>query len=646
MLTGVEDLFGIDERIAGIEQERQQLAGQLERAREAQEEQLKASRRNKELADEIAQKATSLANVRLLRDKYGDLKVLVQLEALYLEQEARDKAQVRLGVLGNEMARADDASLEALTHWHAELAEIGGSGFVYTRFEEIRQSKAKGLCDELKAALLESKWDTPAFVPVAIEKMRESSTNLFQLGQMGLEGKREFWNFECIANNFRVRFTYHFHKDAFKLETYFNFLDDYLQENLHKAISIFHDSSRGLSKQLVLEQFINHVLVPIRDKVRANLTKDDRRVIISLISQILNTDRNLSQKFHYHGEGLISLISPEIWDLWLNYQVGTATRQFQQITEDPKDMAKSAVDFVRLLNRVYETLTPFYELDVPSLRRYKLLTCSQIFIGLSSTYMDYLVGVDALDRQHTDEEELYQTLVKLQNLSTVYKRVFELSQEYVMISLTDIVNEKEGKNYYSLFQSVLTEYRKIIEDVTQPTIIHRIKKLLKESLRNYFKIGSWSSLSQQSLNTSAETVNAIKLMTRITLGLDSLEIPTEVSLGIKNELLNIIVNYFIESILKLNRFNRFGLNQFRLDFNALKDSLNLPETALNSQEVVITELLAILEMKYDEKRSKFFETSYIKRADFEEVRQVLSIKILKDSEIQDALYRVAYGNVI
>lgn len=260
--------------------------------------------------------------------------------------------------------------------------------------------------------------------------------------------------------------------------------------------------------------------------------------------------------------------------------------------------------------------------------------------------MDYLVSVDALDKQHTDEEELYQTLVKLQNFSTVYKRIFELSQEYIMISLTDIVNEKEGKNYQSLFQSVLTEYRKIIDDVTQPTVVHRIQKLLKESLRNYFKIGSWSSQNQQSSNTSAEVVNAIKLMSRIILGLDSLDIPLEVSLAIKNDLLNIIVNYFIESILKLNRFNRIGLNQFRLDFHALKESLNLPDTAVSSQEIVITELLAILDLKYDTNHSEFFETSYIKRAEYNELRALLSIKKLKDSEIQDALYRVAYGNVI
>lgn len=646
MLAGVEDLFEVDKRINAVETERQQLAGRLERAHEQHEQRLEAARRNRELADEIVQKATSLANVRSLIERYGHLQPLEELERLYLEQEAQQRAKERMGALGEQLDSQTEVSLDTLANWHAELADIGGSGPVYKQFDEIRRRKARKLSEDFKQTLLESKWDTDSFVPVAVESMRQASIDLYSLGQMNFNGAPDLWNFECIANNFKIRFTYHFHKDAFKLETYFNFLNDYLQANLHKAISIFHNALKGLSKRFVLEQFINHVLFPIREKVRANLQTDDRKIIVTLISQILNTDRNLSQKFLYHGDGLISLISPDTWELWLNYQVSIATKQFQQITADPKEMAKSAVDFVRLLNKVYDTLKPFYELEAPFLCRYKLLSCGQIFIGLTSTYLDHLVAADALDKQHTDEEGLFQTLTKLQNFNIVYRKIFELSHEYVMISLTDIVNEKEHKNYQSLYQSVLNDYRKVIDDMTLPTVIHRIKKLLKESLRNYFKIGSWSSSDQQSDTASAEVVSAIKLMNRMMLKLDSLEIPTEVSLSIKTELLNIMVNYFIESILKLNRFNRVGLDQFQLDFNVLKESLNIPENVPNSQEVVIKELLSILGMKYDSDKKRFFETSYIKRAEFANLRQLLSIKSLKDSEIQDALYRVAYGNVV
>lgn len=141
MLAGVEDLFEVDQKIAGIEEERKRLAEQLERAREDQERASEVSKRNNELVDEIVQKATSLANVRSLREKYGDLKVLRQLESVYLEQEAQEKAQERLRALDQELGSKNEVSLDKLKYWYDELVNINSSGPVYRRFEEICQQR-------------------------------------------------------------------------------------------------------------------------------------------------------------------------------------------------------------------------------------------------------------------------------------------------------------------------------------------------------------------------------------------------------------------------------------------------------------------------------------------------------------------------
>ncbi|QLL30440.1 hypothetical protein HG536_0A02570 [Torulaspora globosa] len=659
MLTSVEDLLEIDDRIASIESERSQLAAQLELARQAAEKKSSVARKIEVLASEIAQRATDLDSVRQLKAQYGDLKVLCDLEKLYVLQEEQQMAQDQLRQVGDELSELSlvepgQISLDTLSRLHAELSRIrrllNTPSPVYDSFESVLRSSANDLSNKFNRQLLESKWDTPAFVPIStqtIETMRGMSTTLYRLSQLRFTIEEEqTWNFKCIANNFTIRFTYHFHDGNFKLETYFKFLNDYLTENLHKCIGIFHDESFGLTKEYVLDQFIDHVLFPIRREVRSNLMKDDRSVKFALISQILTTDRSLTKNFHYHGDGLVPLIPAEVWDIWLSYEVSTATRQFQQITKDPKDMAKSATDFVRLVNKIYDSLSPFYSFEAESLKRYKLLTCSQIFISLSSAYMDYLLAVDALDEHRTAENELYQTLIKLQNFNVVYRRIFELSQEFVMIQLTETVNLKEGTKYQSLFQNILGEYKKVIDEEIQPSVVRRIKKLLKETLRNYFKIGSWSTLTRDSSVMSAEIVNAVKLLSRIIKRLDALDISLEACLGIKNELLNIIVNYFIESILKLNRFNHAGLKQLEFDFHALKESLNLPETVSNCQDTILRELLKVLFAKYDDSCRGFFDSSYIKTSEFSALRDMLSISALKDSEIQDALYRVAYGSII
>ncbi|QLQ78006.1 hypothetical protein HG537_0A02530 [Torulaspora globosa] len=659
MLTSVEDLLEIDDRIASIEGERSELAAQLELARQAAERNSSVERKIGVIASEIGQKATGLDCVRQLKAQYGDLEVLCDLEKLYVRQEEQQVAQERLRQLDDEMSELEQAepaeiSLETFGGLHAELSRIKRvletSSAVHDKFESLLRSCANEWSNRFNRQLLESKWDTPAFVPIStqtIETLGGMSTMLYRLNELRFTNEeKELWNFKCIANNFTVRFTYHFHDGNFKLETYFKFLNDYLTENLHKCIGIFHDETVGLTKEYVLDQFIDHVLVPIRKEVRSNLIKNDRSIKLALVSQILMTDRNLKKNFHYHGDGLVSLIPAEVWDIWLSHEVNAANRQFQQITKDPKDMEKSATDFVRLLNKIYDSLASFYSFDAESLKRYKLLTCSQIFISLSSAYMDYFLAVDALDEHRTAENELYQTLIKLQNFNVVYRRIFELSQEFVMIQLTEIVNLKEGTKYQSLFQNILEEYKKVIDAEIQPSVVRRIKKLLKESLRNYFKVGTWSTLTRDSSMMSAEIVNAIKLMSRIIRRMDALDIPLEVSLGIKNELLNIIVNYFIESILKLNHFNHAGLKQLEFDFQALKESLNLPENISNYQDRMLAELLKILFAKYDDSCGDFFKSSYIKTSEFSDLRNRLSISVLKDSEIQDALYRVAYGSIV
>lgn len=663
-LSSVNDLLLVDRRISEITEEREDLAAQLEKAYHCIDKNTSCIKKYESIADEVIRNGKSLEEIQVLKSKYGNLQVLLKLEQLYEEQETVHTALNELNQLDEEvrnLSELEDSAwtLELLTSLSTKLkqtklklADTTYSHSVYEIFDnEIVDKKAKALSIELNELLLESRWDTPSFVPVSgntIGKLRKASTRLYKLAQLSVTKESlPLWNFKCLANNFNIRFTYHFHDDSFKIEMYFKFLNDYLTQNLHKCISIFHDEANGLTKQIIHEEFINHVLQPIRDKVECSLSLKDGINLISLISQIISTDKNLSNSFHYHGMGLISLVPAEIWNTWLDYEVENATKQFQKITSGTQDISKSALDFVKLLNKMYDYLEPFYGLQYEFLRRYKLLTCSHIFINLSSLYLDYLLALDTLREHRTEEEELYQTLLKLQNLNVVYQRISELSQEYIFVHLTDVVNERESKKYHSLFQNVQNDYRRIIEESIQPSIIHRIKKILKESLRNYFKIGTWTSSNNQNPeSTNAELVNSIKLLSRIVLRIDSLGIPLEVTLGIKSELLNIIVNYFIESILKLNKFDQQGLNQFKIDFQAMRGSLNLSIEASNAQESILLEILKVLFLKYDQNKQDYFKTSYIKNAQFDDLKSYLSIKLLKDSEIQDALYRIAYGSIL
>ncbi|CAI1987689.1 hypothetical protein SEUBUCD646_0G01310 [Saccharomyces eubayanus] len=705
MLNDIEDLLNIDDKIEQVRNDRDQLASKLQGLKQSMASKDTEVARLEVIAQDIIETGADVSGLERLQAKYGNLRILDELKNIVAQQTQLQASTDQLDAFDHQLDELAQQSLDQFTFDDVEALnsklrdafaaapQRDGSDFQSAIYDELKlkvidkyndkilRNLATKWTETFDQELLEAQWDTSKFVStsaISVKHLRETSSKLYKLSQLYLSVDGEethddlnaplhlqstnsrnvvLWNFKSLANNFNVRFTYHFHTTSSKIETYFQFLNDYLTENLFKCINIFHDDTQGLTKPIIHEQFINYVLQPIRDKVKSTLFQNDLKTLIVLISQILATDKNLLTSFHYHGPGLVSLISDEIWEKWINYEVETANRQFINITKNPEDFSKSSLNFVKLINKIYDYLEPFYDLDFDLLVRYKLMTCSLIFMNLTSSYLDYILAVDSLNETRTKEQELYQTMAKLQHVNLVYKKIRSLSENFIFIQLADIVNTTESKKYNSLFQNVENDYEKVMNTDMQNSIVHRIQKLLKETLRNYFKIATWSTLEMPvdeydddnddgATVPSAELVNPINVLTRLINKLDSLDIPLPIFLKVKNELLNVIVNYFIESILKLNKFNLNGLNQFLHDFESLKNVLSLPPHAINHKSMSLHELIKILKIKYDRNNQQLLDPEYIKMGDFASLREIYSIKYLRDTEIQDALYRIIYGNII
>ncbi|ONH78115.1 Protein transport protein TIP20 [Saccharomyces cerevisiae] len=634
-MNGIDDLLNINDRIKQVQNERNELASKLQNLKQSLASNDTEVALSEVIAQDIIEVGASVEGLEQLRAKYGDLQILNKLEKIAVQQTQMQAGVDKLDSFERQLDELaeqppDQFTLDDVKALHSKLTSV---------FATVPQ------INNIDSHLL--------YLPLEEETQNGDSER--PLSRSNNNQEPVLWNFKSLANNFNVRFTYHFHatSSSSKIETYFQFLNDYLTENLYKCINIFHDDCNGLTKPVIHEQFINYVLQPIRDKVRSTLFQNDLKTLIVLISQILATDKNLLNSFHYHGLGLVSLISDEVWEKWINYEVEMANRQFINITKNPEDFPKSSQNFVKLINKIYDYLEPFYDLDFDLLVRYKLMTCSLIFMNLTSSYLDYILTVDSLNETRTKEQELYQTMAKLQHVNFVYRKIKSLSSNFIFIQLTDIVNSTESKKYNSLFQNVENDYEKAMSTDMQNSIVHRIQKLLKETLRNYFKISTWSTLEMSvdenigpSSVPSAELVNSINVLRRLINKLDSMDIPLAISLKVKNELLNVIVNYFTESILKLNKFNQNGLNQFLHDFKSLSSILSLPSHATNYKCMSLHELVKILKLKYDPNNQQFLNPEYIKTGNFTSLKEAYSIKYLKDTKIQDALYRIIYGNIL
>lgn len=667
MLNNINDLLAIDSEIEEVKSERSKLAEQL---KFAEQKSLKDSEKNalyKDIAEKV-QMCIDVEDVKKLRVEYGDLKVFDECEQKFNEIKLIEDKENELDDLKTQLDQlvlkdVKDFSFYEIAIMFENLKTIQESNTLLdnptlvitldTFDKKIVSRYAEHISSDFNQQLFNTKWDTEYFSmsdSETIDKINATSSLLFKLTKLYFnEDNSKLWNFISISNNFKVRFTYHFHNDSSTINLYFKFLNDYLKSNLYKCISIFEDASIGLTKSLIHEQFINHVLDPIREKINIMLLKNDTKTFIALISQIISTDKNLVNSFFYRGKGLISLVSEDSWTKWLTYEVLISKKQFEAITKSPKELNNSASNFCKLLRKIYDYMEPFYELDYPNLERLKLKTCSQIFLQLISDYLDFVMTCDALEEKHTKEDELQQTLIKLQNVNTVYDKIYELSQQLIFVELTNIVNEIESKRYISIFQDVLDDYEKNIRDDLQNAIIHRVQKMVKDSLQGYFKVSTWVIMDlpeDENNRPTPEVISCISLLKRVIGNIDSVGVSYSIILSIKQEILNRIVNYFIESILKLNKFNKQGLVQFEIDYNNIRDTLNLPDNFENCQDLLLFELLRLLSIKYNEELQKYIDKSYIKTGKFSDIINEMSLEQVNDSEIQDALYRILLNNIV
>lgn len=664
MLNNLNDFMNIDQRIDKIERERTELAERLQTIEKARSLNSDKTKYLSSIANDILEKVQTIEDVYELKSKYGDLMILNDLEQEY-EQNIKFELAVKkiesIETEIDELAKSDiiDLDINKVNAIHAKLYSSLEDCTLHnddTYVQMILNKFDSGLItryaekksEELNKLLLDYKWDTAKFLlsdSESTKNIRDKSSELFKLTSLYFnKSEKKLWNFMSMANNFKIRFTYHFHDSSSDIEMYFKFLNDYLNENLYKCINIFYDNSVGLTKGLIHEQFINHVLEPMRDRVNITLSQNDLKSLIILISQIISTDINLVKTYHYHGNGLASLVSDSVWETWMNFETETTMSQYRIITENPKELATSAHNILKLLTKVYKYFKPFYELDYEPLEKYKLMTCSQIFLKLFRDYHTFVLMTNSLSDQHTKDDELLQTLNKMENLNIVANKLRDLEQSYIFSKLVKVVNERESKDYITLFDDILHDYEFDLQHDMCDSVVHRIQAMVKESLKNYFKLGSWK-LENVGDEPTSELVDGINILKRINHVISTIDIPDDIKTDIKCRLVNIIVTYFVESILKLNQFNEQGLCQLKKDYLAMIEILDVSTIELVSNNMLL-ETLKVLWLKYDPDCEKYINSAYIKQGNFEDLRSNISLRFLDDSEIQDALYRISYGNIV
>lgn len=678
MLKSVEDLIQIDVHINEVNSKRDALAEKIKQLKDAEDvfvdEMDHIEKRLNDATLEISQ-IEKIEDIEPLRAKYGKLKILDQIETAFKEQQrALHEKEVLEGINSLNVEDFENGSFDSLINLKKIITTYDiGSGLVLNKYNAFIESLSTKLMSNFKQELLNSKWDTEYFVKskkIVLDLRRQSSA-LFNLQKHlltdpSIQSKSEsqveqdkcaqqYWNLQCISHNFFIKFMYHFSNPKFddsgqqkqSIELYFKFLDRYLEANLFRCIDIFHDEEAGLTKEFLHEQFINHTLNPIRNKVTQTLTnisenqnQENLRTMIILISQIFINDNALSKKHFYSGVGLVSLLPNNILEAWLEFELDSTLRQYEKIISSP--LSTNGTDLVKLLENMYGYFEPCFNIEYGNLESYKLQIVSRIFLELISSYNKFIVSADPTLAQLPEEKQLEVTFLKLHNIILLEEYVSKLRFKPAFIELTFTFNKLSGSSYTSIFSESLGSLEETIVTIRE-SIVHRWKKILKYSLNPYFRLSTWHDFSTNPNQCSTELINAIQKCTQLKNSFNELEFPNSISISIMTSLLSQWVSYLKDYVVKVNSFSDQGLKQVTIDYKELSNVFKIESIPPSVEQMEFEEFLTVLGIKDEKKDIKlpFLTKSYMSHSDdYSEVRSALDLKYISKSELRYALYKI------
>ncbi|CDO94744.1 unnamed protein product [Kluyveromyces dobzhanskii CBS 2104] len=668
MLHSIEDLINIDSHIQEVSSSRDKLAERLKQLKDDEDDFVNnmdmIEKRLNEATNEISS-ITCIADIEPLRLKYGNLQVLDQIETLFKQKQAHiNEADVLREIDEFPIQDAENFNPELIESLKLKITSFDiESAEVRERFNFLLESISKRLLDKFKQDLLNSKWDTEHFVSSKkiVRDVCEQSSTLFNLQKLWIDDisavseNKQYWNFQGISHNFLIKFMYHFSNPKFEdsgqqkqsIELYFRFLDRYLQTNLFHCIDIFCDEKSGLTKEFIHEQFINHTLNPIRNKVTQTLLKisenqsgENIKTMIVLISQIFINDNALIKNHYYTGVGLVSLLPPKVLEAWLDFELNSTLHQYGKIISSP--LSTNGTDLVKLLENMYQYFEPCFNIEYHYLDSYKLQIVGRIFLELVNRYNKFIISPDPSLLQLSEEKQLEITFLKLRNILLLEKCVYELRFKPAFIELTYTFNELSGSQYSSIFTESFSSLEETVITIRE-SIIHRWKKIFKASLSPYFKLGKWQEISNRPDQCSTEIIGAIQKVSELKAEFAQLKLPTNISISIFHALLTQSISYLKDYVIKVNSFSEYGLQQAMLDYEELKKVLQMTGVPQSVQEMEFEEFIKVLSLKYNGKIQvlPFLSKAYISQSlDYIEVRDALNLKYIPNSELDYALYKI------
>lgn len=435
------------------------------------------------------------------------------------------------------------------------------------------------------------------------------------------------WAIDCLLNNFKTKFVYHFQGQnetnrIDKPEFALSYALGYLQESLNKAKLTFSAVFANAIQNTPIIQasfstwFITSLLVIVRTKLAREIThlveSNNLDLLSHYIEEIKKFDESIKFDYAYvpakgaEWDGLtkdLILDNESVWNNWLSNEKKFVNLRFEEITNMENAFAidyeivaaghtkptKSAVNLQNLI----ENITNNYK-SLPL--KFQLKFLSEVQLKLLNFYFDTLKsGFYALKNIKSVETDGVSTLERICRIWCSAKYMVEMMQKWsnetIFIELWASLTTRDNTDS-TFFESVIAGYERDILGKIPNLLKTYIERQLNKNMKEYFQENPSWTFEEPLPSTS--TSNSLSYVVHA-LSQDFNYLQKTVSHTTYNawklHISNTVANYFEKNVALSNNFTVHGVDKLHQDIEYVFSTLQLVRSHAQFQK-----LLAILQV--------------------------------------------------
>ncbi|KAL6929918.1 hypothetical protein ACO0SA_001323 [Hanseniaspora valbyensis] len=325
-----------------------------------------------------------------------------------------------------------------------------------------------------------------------------------------------FFNFECLLNNFKIKFIYHFNNNnnKFDMDIMTSFIKSYFDENLFNGIRIVLEGDIDLTFEEAVNHFIMEINKILKKKLQNTINNNN-----DLIMKIFKFNNFLNQEYGVNCK-LYDIIAKQHIQDWIKFEIQLINQYYSKNFNKTQFQLNDGANLNKYLHNLFDYFKPFLVLEVDLETRYilqfKIMIFQKIILQILQFYRsgidvnnksqdNILLPGSLLQRNFNVKDSNgvlmgYSYLNFQKNIILIYDNLLKLSKNQIIIMINSNFNElinEDNEGMHSLLEGEIIEYKKLIVKNFNNMVIPFIKKTSRDNLSEYINLNWYSIVNKQ-----------------------------------------------------------------------------------------------------------------------------------------------------